>query len=117
MLLNKNGELVKSLDFRGTKMDYLDKLSAKELLLIMTYAQQQVNLRERFKAKELTPKEWKKTVYEPILTACKNDVNEAGRLVGVVIKQALIMTPLLFRQVGGEDEREGVTYVRESLEF
>lgn len=125
MLLDKNGKLVKSLDFRGTKIEYLDKLSAKELLLIMTYAQQAVNLKEKFKAKDLAPKNWSKTVYQPILAACTRgkkitdeEIKEAGKLFGVVVKQALIMTPLLFRQIETSDfVQDGVTYVRESLEF
>ena len=117
MLLDKNGKLVKSLDFRGTKVEFLDKLTAKELFLIMTSAQQLVNLRERFKARELAPKDWKKTVYQPIADACRNE-EDANRLFGVVIKQALIMTPLLFRQIKTSDyEQDGVTYIRESLEF
>ena len=117
MLLDKSGKLVKTLDFRGTKIEYLDKLTAKELFLIMTATQQAVNLRESFKAKELAPKNWKGTVYEPIAHACKDEKGYADRLFGVIIKQALIMTPLLFRQVGGESDFEATTYVRESLDF
>jgi len=117
MLLDKSGQLVKHLDFRGTKVEFLDKLTAKELFLIMSSAQQQVNLREHFKAKELAPKDWTKTVYQPIKDACPTK-EDADRLFGVVIKQALIMTPLLFRQVPTSDyEQDGVTYIRESLEF
>jgi hypothetical protein len=117
MLLNVEGKLVKKLDFRGTGLDKLNKLNAHELLLIITQAQQAVNMRERFKSKELVPKDWKGTVYEPILNSCK-DKKEADKLLGVIIKQALIMTPLLFRQVESSDyEQEGVTYVRESLDF
>ncbi|MDR0790981.1 MAG: hypothetical protein LBE47_00400 [Methanomassiliicoccaceae archaeon] len=117
MLLDKSGKLVKSLDFRGTKVEYLDKLTAKELFMIMTSAQQAVNLRERFKAKELAPLDWDKTIYQPIRNVCP-DKKEADKLFGVVIKQALIMTPLLFRQVETSGwEQDGVTYVRESLEF
>ena len=116
MLLGKTGKLIKSLDFRGTKVEYLDKLSAKELFLIMTAAQQLVNMKEKFKAKDLAPKNWKGTIYQPILDAC-GDKNYADRLFGVIIKQALIMTPLLFRQTGGDTDWEATTYVRESLEF
>ena len=124
MLLDKNGKLIKSLDFRGTKIEYLDKLTAKELFSIMTAAQELVNMRDKFKAKELAPKDWSKTVYEPILEACKDgkkitdeSKGHANRLFGVIIKQALIMTPLLFRQISPDSEWEGITYVRESLEF
>ena len=124
MLLDKNEKLVKSLDFRGTKVEYLDKISAKELFLIITHAQQMVNMKERFKAKELAPKDWEKTkVYKPILDACCTGKKitpeakaQADRLFGVVIKQALIMTPLLFRQESGDDY-EAATYIREYLEF
>jgi hypothetical protein len=85
--------------------------------MIMTSAQQEVNLRERFKAKELAPKDWEATVYQPIRNVSP-DKKEADKLFGVVIKQALIMTPLLFRQVETSGwEQDGVTYVRESLEF
>ena len=118
MLLNKQGLLVKSLDFRGTGFDVLDKITAKEMFMIITHAQQSVNMRDRFKAKDLAPKDWKKTVYQPILDVCKNDKPAADRLFGVIIKQALIMTPLLFRQVETSGyEQDGVTYIRESLEF
>ncbi|MCL2061062.1 MAG: hypothetical protein FWH03_00345 [Firmicutes bacterium] len=117
MLLDKSGKLVKSLDFRGTKIEYLDRLTAKELFLIMTAAQQSVNLKESFKAKDLAPKNWKGTIYEPIANACKDDKNYADRLFGVIIKQALIMTPLLFRQASSDNEFEATTYIRESLEY
>jgi len=124
MLLNKVGKLVKKLDFRGTKIDYLDKVSAKELLLIMAAAEQMVNMKEKFKAKELAPKDWSQTVYEPIMRACLQCSKEpdkakqhANRLFGVIVKQALIMTPLLFRQMDSGSEWEGAIYVRESLDF
>ena len=123
MLLNKSGKLVKKLDFRGTKIDYLNKVSAKELLLIMAAAQQLVNARESFRATDIVPKDWACSVYEPILKACLACDKEpekaranANRLFGVVIKQALIMTPLLFRQTS-ESEWEGAIYTRESLDF
>jgi uncharacterized protein YqcC (DUF446 family) len=123
MLLNKTGKLIKKLDFRGTKIDYLDKVSAKELLLIMAAAQQLVNTRDGFKATDLLPKDWSQTVYYPIMRTCIECDKEAtkakanaNRLFGVVIKQALIMTPLLFRQTS-ESEWEGAIYTRESLEF
>ena len=116
MLLGKTGKLIKKLDFRGTKVEYLDKVTAKELLLIMTAAQQLVNLKEKFKAKDLAPKNWNNTVYQPLYDAC-GDKQEADRLFGIIIKQALIMTPLLFRQVGADTEWESITYVRESLDF
>ena len=122
MLLNGAGRLVKKLDFRGTKIEYLDKVSAKELFLIMAAAEQLVNSKDNFKAKDLAPKGWDGTAYEPIMTACKECVKEpdkvkqnAAKLFGVVIKQALIMSPLLFRQTSGE--WEGATYKRESLDF
>jgi len=117
MLLDKNGQLVKSLDFRGTKIELLNKINAPELFKIITSAQQLVNMKESFKAKDLAPSDWTKTVYQPILDACEHDKKEADRLFGVVIKQALIMTPLLFSQIGSEHEFEGVTYTREYLEF
>ena len=123
MLLNKLGKLIKKLDFRGTKIDYLDKVSAKELLLIMAAAQQLVNSKESFKSTDLLPKDWSQTIYQPIMRACSECVKEpekakanANRLFGVVIKQALIMTPLLFRQTS-ENEWEGAIYTRESLDF
>jgi len=118
MLLDTKGKLVKSLDFRGTSFDLLDQISARELFLMITYAQQSVNLREKFKAKELAPKDWKKTPYQPIMVVCKNEKSQADRLFGVIIKQALIMTPLLFRQIETSDwEKDGITYIRESLDF
>ena len=117
MLLDKSGKLVKSLDFRGTKIELLNKVNAPELFKIITSAQQLVNMKESFKAKELAPQSWNKAVYQPILDACEGDKKEADRLFGVVIKQALIMTPLLFSQVGADNEYEGVKYHREYLEF
>ena len=117
MLLDKNGKLVKSLDFRGTKIELLNKITAPDLFKIITSAQQLVNMRESFKARDLEPKELNKTVYQPILDACEGDKKEAYRLFGVVIKQALIMTPLLFSQAGSGNDYEGVTYTREYLEF
>ena len=116
MLINKSGRLVKSLDFRGTKIEYLDRLSAKELLLIITSAQQSVNLMEKFKARELAPTNWSGTVYQPIMDAASGDRAMALRLFGVVIKQALIMTPLLFTQ-SSDDDWEAATYTKETLDF
>lgn len=116
MLLNKRGELVKSLDFRGTSIDRLDRLTAHELFLIITNAQQLVNMNQRFKATDLAPRDWKKTVYNPIMVACDNDKAMALRLFGVVIKQALIMSPLLFSQESDADFA-AATYVKETLKF
>jgi len=125
MLINKADKLVKKLDFRGTKIEYLDKVSSKDLLLIVTAMEQQVNVLEKFKATDLTPKEgcWSQTVYNPIMEACKQCVKEpdkaksnANRLLGVIIKSALIMSPLLFRQTS-EKEFEGATYAREALDI
>ena len=117
MLLDKKGKLVKSLDFRGTSIELLDNLTAKELFRIMCSAQQEVNLKERFKATDLIPENWKGTVYEPIFTACaKGNRGNALRLMGVIIKQALIMTPLLFSQIDS-GEYEATTYVKETLKF
>ena len=116
-MLLKNGQLVKGLDFRGTSTELLDKLTARELFLIMSKAQQQVNLvSEKFKATELAPSDWSKTVYQPILDACEGDRAIALKLFGVVIKQALIMTPILFSQEGGDDF-SGAIYTREILRF
>ena len=117
MLLDRNGKLVKSLDFRGTKIEFLDKLTAKELFQINASAQQAVNFMFRFKATDLAPQEWKGSVYQPIMEACGGDRAMALRLFGVVIKQALIMTPLLYRQETENANWEAVTYVRESLKF
>ncbi|MCL1945258.1 MAG: hypothetical protein FWF56_05610 [Firmicutes bacterium] len=123
MLLDKSGKLVKTLDFRGTKIEFLDKISAKDLFGVITAALEAVNIRERFKANELVPKDWIKTPFEPILNACADEhgtINaesqkHARRLFGVIIKQALIMTPLLFRQKGSDNDFEAILYVRESL--
>ena len=117
MLLDRSGKLVKGLDFRGTSIELLDKLTARELFLIMTSAQQEVNLQRNFKATELAPQDWSGTPYEPILTVCEGDRSTALRLFGVVIKQALIMTPLLFTQISNDDEWEGATYIKETLKF
>ena len=118
MLLDKNGKLVKGLDFRGTSIERLDRLTARDLFLIITNAQQQVNnLTTKFKATDLAPKDWEKTVYLPILTVCDGDRKMALRLFGVVIKQALIMTPLLFSQEGSADDFEGALYFKETLKF
>ena len=125
MLINKADKLVKKLDFRGTKIEYLDKVSSKELLVMICAMEQQVNMLEKFKATDLTPKEgcWSQTVYNPIMEACKQCVKEpekaktnANRLLGVVIKSALIMSPLLFRQTS-ENDFEGATYARETLDM
>ena len=125
MLINKAGKIVKKLDFRGTKIEYLDRVSSKDLLLIITAMEQQVNILEKFKATDLTPKEgcWSQTVYNPIMEACKQCEKEpdkvkvnANRLLGVIIKSALIMSPLLFRQTS-EGDFDGATYAREGLDI
>ncbi|MCL2846172.1 MAG: hypothetical protein FWE38_00610 [Firmicutes bacterium] len=116
MLLDKNGKLVKSLDFRGTSVERLDRLTARELFLIITNAQQQVNMTTRFKATDLAPHDWTKTVYQPVMDACDGDRKMALRLFGVIIKQALITTPLLFSQEG-TDDYEATIYTKETLKF
>ena len=98
MLLDKKGKLVKSLDFRGTSIERLDRLTAREIFLMVASALQEVNLKEKFKAADLAPSDWSKTAYLPIIAACDNDRTAALRLFGVIIKQALIMSPLLFSQ-------------------
>ncbi|MDR1138595.1 MAG: hypothetical protein LBK70_01830 [Clostridiales bacterium] len=123
MLLDRAGKLVKTLDFRGTKIEFLDKISAKDLFLIITAALEVVNTRERFKANELVPKSWVNTPFEPLLNACRDcegnlsadSQKDAKRLFGVIIKQALIITPLLFRQADSSASFEATLYVRESL--
>jgi len=107
MLLDKSGKLVTDLDFRGTKIEFLDKLTAKELFLIVATIQQLVNKKEFFTANELAPENWEKTIYQPMYSACGNDKSSAGRLFGVIVKQALIMSPLLFSQ-DGDSSRESV---------
>ena len=116
MLLNKNGQLVKTLDFRGTSIELLDKLTAHQLFQIITSAQQLVNLNTEFKASDLAPADFSCTVFKPIIDVSNGDRSIALRLFGVAIKQALIMSPLLFRQ-----EKEGdwiaATYIKETLKF
>jgi hypothetical protein len=114
MLIDKNGKLVRSLDFRGTKIALLDKLSTEEIFRIIAATQQAVNMKESFKAHDLVPKDWEKSVYATIFSVTKKDKIESSKLLGVIIKQALIMTPLLFTQVGTEDFSAS-TYIRESL--
>jgi len=116
MIIDKHGVLVKKLDFRGTSFEALDKVNAEELFKIIAAAQQAVNSHQEFKVTDLIPKDGGGTVYQPIYDACE-DKAHADRLLGVVIKQALIITPLLFRQIPGETERDGSSYKRESLEF
>jgi len=116
MLLNKRGELVKTLDFRGTSIELLDKITAHQLFNIMTSAQQQVNLATRFTSTSLAPSDFTCTVYKPILEVCGNDRALALRLFGVVIKQALIMSPLLFSQEN-EGDFVAITYIKETLKF
>jgi len=111
MLINKAGKLITDLDFRGTKMEYLDKLTAKELFLIISATLQTVNRKETFTAKDLVPSNWEETIYEPISRAC-GDRAEASRLLSVVIKQALIMSPLIFRHDGGTDRWDLTVYTR-----
>ena len=73
MLLDKNGKLVKSLDFRGASTETLDRLTGKELFSIIASALQQVNMETSFKATDLAPEDWNKTVYMPILNATNGD--------------------------------------------
>ena len=121
MLLDKHGELIKNLDFRGTKIELLNTITAPDLFRLLAAAQQLVNRQTSFKARDLIPSanSTSKTatcIYRQIFTTTQNK-NDADRLFGVVIKQALIMTPLLFRQIGADNDFEGSTYVRESLDF
>ena len=92
------------------------KQSAKELLYIITSAEQQVNIAQHFRATDLAPKAWEKSVYEPIFRAADGDRATALRLFGVIIKQALIMSPLLFSQESA-GEWEAATYFKETLKF
>ena len=112
MLLDKSSKLVTSLDFRGTKIQFLENLSAKDLFVLIADVLQLVSRKESFKAKDLAPKEWKGTIYQQLFIACGENKVEASRLFGVIVKQALIMTPLLFTQVGAETEFDSVVYTR-----
>ncbi|MCL2821751.1 MAG: hypothetical protein FWD86_00945 [Firmicutes bacterium] len=111
MLIDKTGKIVTDLDFRGTKIEYLDKLTAKELFHIISATLQTVNKKEKFTAKELTPVSWEKTVYEPILTS-SSDKAAASKLLSIIVKQALIMSPLPFLVESGADQWEATTYIR-----
>lgn len=111
MLIDKAGKIIVDLDFRGTKIGYLDKLTAKELFLIISDTLQIVNKKEKFTAKDLAPINWEKTIYEPILTAC-GDKKEASKLFSIIVKQALIMSPLPFRHEGSNEQWELTSYTR-----
>ncbi|MCL2598864.1 MAG: hypothetical protein FWD76_03020 [Firmicutes bacterium] len=112
MLIDKNGKIIVELDFRGTKIGYLDALTAKELFLIIKDTLEAVNKRDNFIAKDLVPSDWVGTNYEPILKACSGDKKEASKLLSIVVKQALIMSPLPFRHEAGEDQWDAVTFAR-----
>ena len=124
MLISKTGLIAKKLDFRGTKIEYLDKVSAKDLLHMFVATEQEINVRESFKVTDLIPKEgcWSETVYNPIMVVCNSCDKEAdkaranaNRLLGVIIKSVLIASPLLFRQTN-ENSFEGASYKREMLD-
>lgn len=111
MVLDKSGKLIADLDFRGTKIEFLDKISAKDLLIINASVLQLVNRKETFKATDLAPKTWDNTVYQSLYNACQDKAG-ALRLFGVIVKQALIMSPLLFRQEDSDSDWEATTYTR-----
>ena len=112
MLIDKTGKTITDLDFRGSKIEYLDKLTAKELFLIISTTLQTINKMERFTAKDVAPFPWDKTVYLPILAACGNDKKEASKMMSIVVKQALIMSPLPFHHAGGESQWDSAEYTR-----
>lgn len=112
MLIDKSGKTITELNFRGTKIEYLDKLTAKELFLIISATLQTVNKMDNFVAKDILPDKWEDSVYMPILTACENDKKNASRLLSIIVKQALIMSPLPFRHEAGDDQWEAVTFSR-----
>jgi len=112
MLITKCGDTVTKLDFRGSKGEYIEKLTGKELFLIIAEALNAVNKTDKFTAKALTPSEWEGTVYAPILRACDDDKKEASRLLSIIVKQAIIMSPLPFRHEGGEDQWDQVVFTR-----
>ena len=111
MLIDKTGKIITDLDFRGTKTEYLDKLKAREILQIISVALQTVNKIERFAAKDLVPANWEKSVYAPIFAVC-GDKKEASKLLSVIVKQALIMSPLPFRHEGSADQWDLTVYTR-----
>ena len=114
MILDKSGKLIKELDFRGTSLDSLSKISAKDILIITAAALDIVDKtgKEKFKASDLAPKSLEKTAFQPILDSCNGDKKAASKLLGVIIKQALLMSPLLFIQEGSGNDFEGSTYIR-----
>ncbi|MCL2370426.1 MAG: hypothetical protein FWC80_04285 [Firmicutes bacterium] len=99
MLLDKSGKLLTTLDFRGSKTEQLEKITAKEMLQIVATIQQLINRTETFVVRDLSPDDWAGTVYEPIYDAC-DDKSDMTRLFGVIVKQILILSPLLFVQDG-----------------
>ena len=112
MILDKNNKLINSLDFRGTKLDFLQNLSAKDSIVIVAEILKLVSRKESFKARDLAPTTWKGTSYEPLFKACNENLADAKKLFGVLVKQALIMTPLLFTQESAENDFDAVTYTR-----
>jgi len=99
MLLDKSGKLVREIDLRGAKEELLDNLTGMDMLLIMAAINQIIGKLETFSTKELTPEDWGDTVFEPIYDACQ-ERGEMTRLFGVIVKQAIIMSPLLYTQEG-----------------
>ena len=121
MLLDKHDKIVKTLDFRGTSFKELDNLNGEQIFKIVHTALQMVNSRctDEFKVTDLAPKNgWDGTVFEPMANAC-DDKNHADRLFGVIIKQALIMTPILFKQTASptEQDHEGARYKRVAMAY
>jgi len=101
MLIDKSGKLLTTLDFRGTKTEQLGNITGMEMMLIVATIQNLVNRKETFATKELSPDEWDGTVYEPIYDACgEENKSDMLRLFGVIVKQVLILSPLLFIQEG-----------------
>jgi len=112
MLIDKNGKIITELDFRGTKIEYLDKLTAKELFLMISATLQSVNKKDRFVAKDLIPSDWDSSVYTPILLSVDGEKKEASKLLSIIVKQALIMSPLPFRHESGSDQWEATVFSR-----
>jgi hypothetical protein len=111
MIFQKD-KIINTLDFRGTKMQFLENLSARDLFTIIADVLQLVSRKETFKARDLAPKKWEGTIYQPLFIACGESKTEANRLFGVIVKQALIMTPLLFKQDSADTDFDAVTYTR-----
>ncbi|MDR0855199.1 MAG: hypothetical protein LBN25_02390 [Christensenellaceae bacterium] len=85
------------LDFRGTSFDTLDLLGASNLFKFIEVMNKVVNYTPTFITKDVVEKLAADPVFTPLMSKFSaKDTNKAKALIGIILRQVVQLSPLMF---------------------